>query len=74
MKEYVIDVALIEELQATNNVNELDLIFERAKKTIVNGVPVFLVRRLKTGTPEKFEELTTLPDLEEYKKRVFRYL
>ncbi|MGN6163997.1 MAG: hypothetical protein ACTHOF_05580 [Flavisolibacter sp.] len=74
MKEYVINVTQIEELQMISNVKELDKIFERAKSTIVNGEPVLLVRRQANGATEKFDELTTLDALSEYKNSVYKYL
>ena len=74
MREYVIDVSKIEELQTLNDKDELENIFSKAKSTIVNGEDVLLIRKNKTGTQEKFDELTTLDDLEQYRKRVFRYL
>ena len=74
MKEYVIDVGKVEELQTINNRNELETIFDRANSTIVNGEKVVLVRKQKNGKAEKFDELTTQADLEEYRKSVFKYL
>jgi len=73
MRDYVINVTRIEELQTLNDTNELENIFARAKSAIVNGEKTILVR--KTGTSiEKFEELSTLEDLRQYKKQVFKYL
>lgn len=74
MKTYTIDVGKIEELQTLSDTRELEKIFSLAKSTIVNGESVVLVRKDKSGNGVKFEEFTTLPDLELYKKRVFRYL
>ena len=74
MKEYVIDVGKVEELQTINNRNDLETIFDRANSTIVNGEKVVLVRKQKKGKAEKFDELTTQTDLEEYRKSVFKYL
>ena len=74
MKEYVINVTQIEELQMISNIKELDQIFERAKSTIVNGEPVLLVRRQANGVTQKFDELTTLDALSEYKNGVYKYL
>lgn len=74
MKEYVINVTHIEELQTISNIKELDKIFARAKSTIVNGEPVLLVRKQTSGLTEKFDELTTLDALKEYKDGVYKYL
>ncbi|HEX6334826.1 MAG TPA: hypothetical protein VFZ78_11410 [Flavisolibacter sp.] len=74
MKAYTIDVTQVEELQKTRDTNELDRIFARAKSTIVNGEKVNLVRRGYGSAAEKFDEITTLEDLESVRERVFRYL
>lgn len=70
----MIDVSRIEELQTLNDKDELENIFSRAKSTIVNGEKVLLVRKEKSGNSEKFDELSTEDELDQYKKRVFRYL
>jgi hypothetical protein len=74
MKEYEINVSRIEELQMLRDKHELENIFTRAKSTIVNGEKVFLVRKSSSSPGEKFEELSTLQDLQHYKKTVFKYL
>ena len=74
MQEYKIDVTLIEELQNTSNTHALDKIFTRAKSTIVNGEKVLLERREANGRTEKFDELTTLEALDDYKRTVYKYL
>ncbi|HWI92374.1 MAG TPA: hypothetical protein VNT20_13930 [Flavisolibacter sp.] len=74
MREFVIDVSRIEELQTLNDKDELERIFSRAQSTIVNGEVVMLVRKDKEGASEKFDELSTLEDLHRYKKSVFKYL
>ena len=74
MQEYTINVAEIEELQTIKNIVALDRIFKDAKGTIVNGEAVLLTRKQLNGIVEKFDELTTLDDLKEYKKSVYKYL
>jgi hypothetical protein len=74
MKAYAIDVSKIEELQNLNNKDELETIFYRANSTIVNGEKVILVRKNKNGGSEKFDEITTQEDLEQFRKQVFKYL
>lgn len=74
MRAYVIDVAKIEELQTLNDKTELERMFSKAQSSIVNGEYVILVRKERSGPPQKFDELSTLEDLERYKKAVFKYL
>ena len=73
MTDYVINVTKIEELQTVNDLNELQNIFSKAKSAIVNGANVNLVRKTKSGS-EKFDEITTLEDLERYRKQVMKYV
>jgi hypothetical protein len=74
MREYVIDVSKIEELQTLNDKDELEKVFFKAQSTIVNGEKVMIVRKNKSGKSEKFDEFSTLEDLEHYRKRVLKYL
>ena len=74
MQAYTIDVSKIEELQTIQNTRTLDRIFKAAQSTIVNGEAVWLSRKNKEGVFEKFDELTTLEDLQAYKKSVYKYL
>lgn len=74
MQEYKIDVTQIEELQMVKNTRALDRIFKDARSTIVNGEVVWLMRKGKAESGEKFDELTTIEDLEQYKKSVYKYL
>ncbi len=74
MQEYIIEASHIEELQTISNRDELDKVFERAKQTIVNGESVILVRKQLNGKQEKYDELTTLDELSDYRKRVYKYL
>jgi len=74
MQEYKIDVTRVEELQTIKDTASLDRIFKDAKETLVNGEPVWLMRVQPGGHREKFDELTTLEDLNHYKKSVYKYL
>jgi hypothetical protein len=74
MDEYIIIVNKIEELQTLNDRDALDAIFKKAQSTIVNGVLVALVRESSSGESYRFEEITTLEDLETYKKDVYKYV
>ena len=73
MNSYVINVTEVENLQHTSDSAELERIFSRARSTIVNGEPVILARK-QSERMEKFDEITTLDDLEDYRKTVFKYL
>jgi hypothetical protein len=74
MQEYRINVGEIEELQMIKNTSALERIFKDAKETIVNGEAVLLIRMQQDGAFLKFDELTTLDDLQHYKKSVYKYL
>lgn len=74
MQEYSINVGEIEELQMIKDTDRLDQIFARAKSTVVQGGSVFLVRHNPDGTTYNFDEISTEPDLENYKNSVFKYL
>lgn len=73
MEDFIIIVNQIEELQAVEDRQQLEVIFERAKRTIVGGMDVVLVRENK-GKQERFDTITNEQDLEAYKHRVFRFL
>ncbi|MFL5773196.1 MAG: hypothetical protein ACJ75F_08560 [Flavisolibacter sp.] len=73
MRDYTINVSRIEELQTLKDTDELEKIFTRAKSAIVNGEKAILARKTKSGT-ENFDELSTLEDLQQYRKQVFKYL
>lgn len=74
MEEYIIDVTEIEELQMINNTDALETIFQRAKSTIVNGEKVLLQRQQSNGVFNPVNEFSTLEDLEQYRKTVYKYL
>ena len=74
MIDYTINVGKIEEYQTINNTDELEKIFARAKSAVVNGAKVILSRKESSGKMNKFDEMNTLEDLDEYKKQVFKYL
>ncbi len=74
MQDYRIDVSKMEEWQMTNNLHELERVFEKAKSAIVNGALVILERTQPGGRKEKFEELSTLEDFENYRRQVMKYL
>jgi hypothetical protein len=74
MLPYTIEVSRIEELQMIRNMDELDAIFAKAQSAIVNGVSVYLARKQADGSLANFDELTTLDDLDNYRRTVYRYL
>jgi len=74
MQQYVINVTQIEELQTIRNTDELDKLFSKARSVLVGGGTVLLVREHSSGKKEKFDEITTLDDLDGYKKQVYKYL
>jgi len=74
MEDFIIVVNRIEELQLIEDRQKLELIFEKAKRTIIGGLNVLLVRENSNGKQEKFETFSNEHDFEEYRKQVFRYL
>jgi hypothetical protein len=74
MDEFIISVGKIEELQMLNDKDSLDTIFYKAKATIVNGEKVALIRESRSGESYRFDEISTLNDLEDYKKNVYKYV
>jgi hypothetical protein len=74
MEDFIIVVNQIEELQLIQDRHKLELIIDRAKRTIIGGQNVILVRENSNGKQEKFETLSNEEDFEEYRKQVFRFL
>lgn len=74
MEDYIINVTEIEEFQTIKNMDELNTIFSRAKRIINGGGTAVLVRKHSDGRSEKFDEITSLADLEKYKDWVYKYL
>ena len=74
MEEYTIYVNQVEEWQMVNDTASLDTIFQRAKRNLVGGGTVVLARKNSNGRIDKFDELTTLGDLESYRKTVYKTL
>jgi hypothetical protein len=74
MEDYIINVGKVEEWQMIKDIASLDEIFQRAKRVMVSGGTVALVREQRDGTAYRFEEFTNLEDFEAYKKNVYKYL
>ena len=74
MAEYTIIVNQIEEYQMLNDTRSLDAIFRKAQSAVVGGEVVALVRQNANGKQYRFEEISTLEDLNAYKKNVYKYV
>lgn len=74
MEDLVIAVNNIEEWQTLNDTNSLGKIFRRAQSVLVGGGKVVLERVQPSGERYKFEEFTSLEDLDAYKKNVYKYV
>ena len=74
MEDYIINVGKVEEWQTIKDIASLDELFQRAKRTLVGGGTVALVREQRNGEAYRFEEFTNLEDLAVYKKNVYKYL
>jgi hypothetical protein len=74
MEDFIISVGKVEEWQMTNDVAALDGLFQRAKKVLVGGGIVALVREQRSGEVYRFEEFNNLEDFEIYKRNVYKYL
>ena len=74
MDDYTIYVNQVEEWQMVSDTNALDALFQKAKRILVGGGTVSLVRKNGPGRDDKFDEISTLEDLEVYRKNVYRHL
>ena len=74
MDDYIINVGKVEEWQMIKDVASLDELFQRAKRVLVGGGTVALVRELRNGDSYRFEEFTNLDEFETYRKNVYKYL
>jgi len=74
MEDYIINVGQVEELQMIDDRAALDAIFQRAKRTLVGGASVVLVRQHRSGQVDPFDTFSTLEDLEAYRKNVYKHL
>jgi hypothetical protein len=72
--DYTINVQEVEHLQAISSINALEQIFDRARRTIIGGGAVLLVRVSAGGEVSQFDEITNEEDLAAYRNRVFLYL
>lgn len=72
--EFTIDVQEIEHLQTIGDTDALESIFEKARRIVIGGGVVNLVRRSPGGEVSKFDELANESDLSAYQQQVFKYL
>jgi hypothetical protein len=74
MEDYIISIGKVEEWQMTNDIAALDVVFDRAKRVLVGGGIVALVREQRSGDVYRVEEFSALEDFEKYRKGVYRFL
>jgi hypothetical protein len=74
MEDFIIPVGQVEEWQMTNDIMELDRLFQRARAVLVGGGTVALVRQQRSGESYRVGEFTDLGEFEQYKKNVYKYL
>lgn len=74
MEDYVINVGKVEEWQMINDISSLDEVFQRAKRVLVGGGTVALVREQRDGSSWKVDEFSNLDDFEVYRNKVYKYL
>lgn len=74
MQDYEINVSEIEELQMISNREALERILERAKRTVIQGHIVYLVRRSADGSASRFDQLSTEDEIKAYSKAVLKYM
>ena len=74
MEDYIINVGKVEEWQMIKDMASLDEVFQRAKRVLVGGGIVALVREQRDGSSWRVDEFSNLVDLEEYRKRIYKYL
>lgn len=72
--EYTIDVQQVEQLQTIADTDALEQIFDRARRTVIGGGVVLLIRTAGSGEVSRFDELSNEADLETYRSQVFKYL
>ncbi|HEY4063591.1 MAG TPA: hypothetical protein VGM30_16905 [Puia sp.] len=74
MEDFIINVGKVEEMQMIKDLPALDELFRRARRVMVGGGTVALVREQPGGESYRFEEFANLEDFEQYKKNVYKYL
>ncbi len=74
MEDFVINVGKVEEWQMINDVPSLDEVFQRAKRVLVGGGTVVLIREQRSGESWKVGEYTDLEEFDAYRRNVYKYL
>lgn len=74
MEDYVINVGKVEEWQMINDISSLNELFQRARRVLVGGGTVALVREQRDGTSWRVGEFSNLEDFEKYRENVYKYL
>lgn len=74
MEDYIINVGKVEEWQMINDVSSLDEVFQRAKRVLVGGGTVALVREQRSGESWTVNEFSNLDEFEIYRENVYKYL
>ena len=74
MEDYIINVGKIEEWQMINDIISLDEVFQRAKRALVGGGKVVLMREQRSGETWEVGDYSNLEDLETYRQAVYKYL
>ena len=74
MEDFVINVGKVEEWQMINDISSLNEVFQRAKRALVGGGTVALIREQRDGTSWKVDEFSNLEDFEKYRENVYKYL
>ncbi len=74
MEDFIINVGKVEEWQMIKDMGALDETFQRAKRVLVGGGTVVLLRDQRSGEAWRVGEFTNLEDFEAYKKNIYKYL
>ncbi|UYQ95377.1 hypothetical protein MKQ68_09735 [Chitinophaga horti] len=74
MEDYIIIVNKIEELQTIGDVAGIEELLGKARRAIIGGNDVLLVRINAAGEQEVFDTLRNEADFELYRERVMKYM
>ena len=74
MDDFIINVGKVEEWQMIKDIPSLDETFQRARRVLVGGGIVALVREQRNGETWKVDEFSNLEDFEAYRKNIYKYL
>ncbi len=74
MEDLLINVTEIEEWQTIGDENSLNRLFKKARVHAIGGGTIVLIRKNKDGSSYAFDKLSTESDLEEYRRKVYKYI